>query len=126
MKQSSVPSRAEVMAACRLSGPMYGINVTEAEAILQQFVSENTDHNIMYTPKVYDSFTEQRINALPVIYIVIERVYGEVLAAEEDDIALENIAATIHYLISRSFHYYHKHPWAISRVEILRLILLKL
>lgn len=104
----------------------YGINVTEAEAILQQFVSENTDHNIMYTPKVYDSFTEQRINALPVIYIVIERVYGEVLAAEEDDIALENIAATIHYLISRSFHYYHKHPWAISRVEILRLILLKL
>lgn len=100
--------------------------MTEAEAILQQFVSENTDHNIMYTPKVYDSFTEQRINALPVIYIVIERVYGEVLAAEEDDIALENIAATIHYLISRSFHYYHKHPWAISRVEILRLILLKL
>ncbi|KAK2801602.1 hypothetical protein FQN50_007663 [Emmonsiellopsis sp. PD_5] len=111
MKQSSVPSRADVMAACGLSGPLvtgipynsdfwvkYGTGVTEAEAMLQQFVNENADHGIVYTPKVYDYFTEQRINALPVTYIVMERVRGEVLTAKEDDIVLEKIAAAVRHI----------------------------
>ncbi|EFR00451.1 hypothetical protein MGYG_03453 [Nannizzia gypsea CBS 118893] len=92
MEQPSVPSRPDVIAACALRGPKangipynsdiwikYGICVTEAEAILQQFIHENTDHSIMYTPKVYDYFTEQRKNALPITYIVMERIYGEEL-----------------------------------------------
>ncbi|EZF29931.1 hypothetical protein H109_01514 [Trichophyton interdigitale MR816] len=116
MKQSSVPvpvpSRADVMAACALRGPLangipynsdiwvkYGTGVTEAEAILQQFVNENADHSIVYTPKVYDYFTnKQRISDMPVTYIVMERVYGEALTSKEDDTVLENIAAAVRHI----------------------------
>ncbi|KAF3481735.1 uncharacterized protein GIQ15_04494 [Arthroderma uncinatum] len=58
----------------------YSTGVTEAEAILQQFVNEN------------------RMNALPVTYLVMERVRGEALTAKEDDIVLENIAAAVRHL----------------------------
>ena len=99
------------MAECGLRGPLvtgipynsdfwikYGTGVTEAEAMLQQFVNENTDHSIVYTPKVYDYFTKQRTNALPVTYIVMERARGEALTAKEDDIVVETIATAIRHI----------------------------
>lgn len=111
MSQSLVPSRADVIAACGRSGPYvpgipynndfwikYGTGVTEAEAMLQQFVNENADHTIVYTPKVHDYFTERRINALPVTYIIMERVHGEALTAREDNVVLENIAAAVRHI----------------------------
>ncbi|EGD97202.1 hypothetical protein TESG_04616 [Trichophyton tonsurans CBS 112818] len=91
MKESSVPvpvpSRADVMAACALRGPLangipynsdiwvkYGTGVTEAEAILQQFVNENADHSIVYTPKVHDYFTNrQRISDMPASHSIYKR-----------------------------------------------------
>lgn len=90
MSRPSIPSRAAVKEACARSGPKansttygseiwikYGEGVTGAEAMLQQFVHENADPNIVYTPEVYDYFTEQRSNAPPITYIVMEKVRGQ-------------------------------------------------
>lgn len=113
----SLPSRAAVIAACDANGPKanglaystevwikYGEGVTEAEAILQQFVHLHADPSILYTPVVYDYFTQSRYNSLPVSYIVMERVSGPSPAeyikqpTDEADAVLEKIAAAVRHL----------------------------
>src|SRR5262245_1657087 len=113
MSQPSVPSRVQVVTACEISGPMasgipysddiwikYGTGVTKAEAIIQQYVHENADLSIVRTPKVYDYFTIPQKYALPITYIVMERVYGTPLVANESSDVLDEIATAVRHIWS--------------------------
>lgn len=117
MNPPSLPSRADVIAACDANGPnanglaynsevwiKYGWGVTEAEAILQQFVHMNADPSILYTPAVYDYFARAQDDFLTVTYIVMERVSGpsptEYIKehADEADAVFNKIAAAVRHL----------------------------
>ena len=117
MCSSSVPSRADVIAACERNGHRtnslsysqeiwikYRSGVAGAEALMQQFVHQNADPEILYTPAVYDYFTEPQGKAPPKTYIVMERVGGLIPAQytkatpDEADAILENIVAAIRHL----------------------------
>ncbi len=113
MSPPSVPSRAEVKAACDASGPKtngiayddniwikYGVHVTRAEALSQQHVHKQADPNIVRTAAVYDCFTVQRTNAPPITYIVMEKLGGTPLTAHESDVDLDRIAAAVRHIWS--------------------------
>lgn len=52
-----------------------GYDVTLAEAAIQQFVHEQADYRILYTPEVYDSFSIPGVDRA-MAYIVMEKVEG--------------------------------------------------
>lgn len=52
----------------------YGYGVSLGEAAIQQFLHENADHRIVYTPEVYDSFALTEPGSRRMSYIVMEKV----------------------------------------------------
>src|SRR4051812_48466330 len=96
LSKSHLPSREEVLRLCDERG--YGLEipsgfpyndrvwikygyfykVSNAEAKTQSFVHDNTDPDILYTPKIYDFFSYQSDpKKLEVTFIVMERIYGQ-------------------------------------------------
>ena len=84
----------------------YGEGVTEAEAVLQQFVHQNANPDIFYTPAVYDYFTAPGRCNLTVTYILMERVNGsdpaQYLKAHPDETepVFDRIVAAVRHLWS--------------------------
>ena len=89
MSNSQLPTRDQVIAICEANGPKsngvefnsrvwikYGIDVTEAEAIIQQHIHDHANHDILYTPKVYDCFTVEQPGMMRTTYIVQEMSTG--------------------------------------------------
>jgi len=112
-------SRHDVITACARNGPRsngfaynnqifikYGTEVTMAEAAMQTFVHENADHDIVYTPRVYDAFTKPLRGAPDMTYIVMERMNNEpcvtYLKARPDETAtvLEDVAKAVRHIWS--------------------------
>ena len=57
----------------------YGFGISISEPKTQQYVHDNSDHSLFYTPKVYDFFQNTNADGMVYTYIIMERVKGQIL-----------------------------------------------